>query len=107
MQAGSLLFKPSVLFFLLALVVFVTMVAVNAGETSAQICEPDPSTGICSGGSGGRGGGGGGHVSCTVGQDRCTFSGGAGSKAGGGGGQFILENSTAECVRGSCNRVQG
>ena len=66
MRAGILLFRPSVLFFALVLVVFVTMVALNAGESSAQECttetapcagqitEPgcDPATRSCTTGAG-------------------------------------------------------
>ena len=49
MRAGILLFRPSVLFFALALVVFLTMIALNAGESSAKL-NCDPSFTLCSGG---------------------------------------------------------
>jgi hypothetical protein len=102
MRVGILLFRPSVLFFALALVVFVTMVALNTGETSAAInCAPD-NPNDCSGGTGGPGGGTGGNVSCSTPGDRdsCTFSGGAGvGGAGGAGGRVdIGERTEDDCV---------
>jgi hypothetical protein len=98
MRAG-ILFRPSVLFFALGLVVFVTVAALSAGESSAEInCAPD---GInCSGGAGGPGGGGGGHESCTgETRDTCTFSGGGGGPGGGAGGRVDLgERTDQDCL---------
>jgi hypothetical protein len=103
MKAGTLLLRPSVLFLALALVVFVTVVALNSGDSSAQvICEPDPSTGTCSGGGPlPDGGGGGGHVSCTPGEPDCTFTGGAKLPDGGAGGKLFVgafETTEDDCV---------
>ena len=122
MRVGILLFRPSVLFFALALVVFVTMVALYAGESSAkEKCDGR----ICTGGVGGGpaevddppdgvidldGGGHGAHESCTVNADGtkdCTSSGGGSNRFGTGGAGGRVDQGNPEktdddrCLSGS------
>ena len=106
MRAVTLLFRPSILFVALGMVVFGSVAALNAGDSSAQTkdCTPDPTTGdvLCAGGGPsptGTGGSGG-----VLKQDDTSgsFSGGGGfgtqeDTIQGGGGRLSC-NETGECT---------
>ena len=105
MRAGILLFRPSVLFFALALVVFVTMVALTAGESSAQqdagrINDPecDPSTTQCFSGGGLFKEGPGGQTEGGTSSGGGTLSNPETGKVQGVGGRLLFGEGTEACV---------